>query len=91
MKLIAKKDSDLQDIKNWRPLTLLNADYKVIAKAIANRIKSVLPKLINYDHTGFMSGRNISENIRLIDSIISHTKNNDIPGLLLFLDFEKSL
>ena len=35
--------------KNWRPITLLNTDYKIAAKAIANLIKTVLPKLINND------------------------------------------
>ena len=47
IKLIPKKDAELYYIKNWRPITLLNTDYKIAAKAIANRVKSVLPSLIN--------------------------------------------
>ena len=47
--LIPKKDADLNLIKNWRPLTLLNCDYKITTKAIANRIKTFLPKLVSYD------------------------------------------
>ena len=85
IKLIPKKDADSHFIKNWRPLTLLNCDY-----AIANRIKTVIPKLINNDQTGFLKGRFIGENIRLIDSIIKYASENNIPGLLLFLDFEKA-
>ena len=77
-------------IKNWRPLTLLNCDYKIAAKAIANRIKTVIPKLINSDQTGFLKGRFIGENIRLIDSIIKYASESNIPGLLLFIDFEKA-
>ena len=46
IKLIPKKDADPNLIKNWRPLKLLNCDYKIASKAIANRIKIVLPKLI---------------------------------------------
>ena len=77
-------------IKNWRPLTLLNSDYKIAAKSIANRLKPFLSNLINYDQTGFIRGRFIGENIRLIESVIGYAKENNIPGLLLFLDFEKA-
>ena len=73
IKLIPKKDAEPYFIKNWRPLTLLNCDYKLAAKALANRMKTVLPALISCDQTGFMKG-----------------KEKNIPGLLLFLDFEKA-
>ena len=90
IKLIPKKDAELYFIKNWRPITLLNTDYKIAAKSIANRIKLVLPNLVNYDQTGFLKGRFIGENIRLIDSIIQYATEKNIPGLLLFIDFEKA-
>lgn len=90
IKLIPKKDAELYYIKNWRPITLLNTDYKIAAKALANRIKSVLPSIINNDQTGFMKNRFIGENIRLIDCIIQYAAKENIPGLLLFIDFEKS-
>ena len=47
-----------------------------------------LPKLVSSDQTGFIRDRFIRENIRLIDSIIKYTKAKNMPGLLLFLDFE---
>ena len=53
-------------------------------------MKPSFPNLINYDQTGFIKGRFIGENIRLIDSIICYAKVKNIPGLLLFLDFEKA-
>ena len=62
IKLIPKKDAHPSLIKNWRPLTLLNCDYKIAAKSIANRLKSVIPNLINNDQTGFIKGRFIGEN-----------------------------
>ena len=91
-KLIPKKDAELTLIKNWLPLTLLNCDYKIASKAIASRIKTFLPKLISDDQTGFLKGRCtcISENIRLLDSLIKYTEGRNIPGLLLFIDFEKA-
>ena len=89
IKLIPKKDADSSLIKNWRPISLLNCDYKIAAKAIANRLEKILPKVIDNDQTGFLKGRFIGENLRLIDSIINFAAVKKIPGLLLFLDFEK--
>ena len=50
IKLIPKKSEELYYVKNWRPLSLLNCDYKI---AVANRLKTHLHKLINNDQTGF--------------------------------------
>ena len=85
-----KKHKPVNKLKNWRPITLLNYDYKIASKCIANRIQKILPKLINNDQTGFLKGRFIGENIRLIDSIIHYANTKQIPGLLLFIDFEKA-
>ena len=90
IKLIPKKREELYYIRNWRPLTLLNCDYKIAVKAIANRLKIYLPKLVNNDQTGFIKGRSIAEKIRLIDSVINYTASKNITGLLLCLDFEKA-
>ena len=45
--LLPKKNEPRQYLKNWRPITLLNCDYKIAAKSIATRLKKVLPHLIN--------------------------------------------
>ena len=52
--LIPKDENNLTTLSNWRPITLLNVDYKILAKVIAKRIESVLPKLIHSDQTGFI-------------------------------------
>jgi len=88
--IIIIKDAKLVLIKNWRPLTLLNCDYKIASKAISSCIKTFLPKVISDDQTGFLKGRCIRENIRLLDAIIKYTEGRNIPGLLLFISFEKA-
>ena len=88
--LLPKKNKPRQYLKRWRPITLLNCDYKIAAKSIATRLKTVLPHLINNDQTGFLKGRFIGENIRLINSVIDYAEKQNIPGLLLFVDFEKT-
>ena len=64
--LISKDESDLTVSSNWRPITLLNVDYKILAKAIAKGIQSTLPKLIHTDQTGFIKRRFIGRNVRLL-------------------------
>ncbi|KAL9959075.1 hypothetical protein ACROYT_G036156 [Oculina patagonica] len=88
--LIPKEDSDLLDIQNWRPITLLNIDYKIASKALAKRIESVLPKLVHFDQTGFMKGRYIGENIRLISDVMEYTMSENKGGILVSLDFKKA-
>ena len=83
--LVPKKNKPANLLKNWRPITLLNCDYKIAAKSIANRIKKVLPKIINNDQTGFLKNRTIGENIRLIDSIIKYASTNKILAFYFFV------
>ena len=86
IKLIPKKDAEPDLIRNWRPITLLNCDYKKAAKAVANRLKKVIPKLVNSDQTGFIKGRFIGEDVRLLDSVISFAaaKNHDSRTVAVF-------
>ena len=88
--LIPKKDKDRLYLKNWRPLTLLNTDYKILAKALANRLTKYLPFIIEDDQTGYISGRFMGCNIRLIEDIISQSSRLNIAGILLTIDFEKA-
>ena len=72
-------------------LSLLNTVYKIGSGVIASRLKRVLEKMIDLDQTGFISGRYIGDNIRLIYDMLQFTEENNIPGLLLLIDFEKHL
>ena len=50
-------------------------------------MKRVLPDIINNDQTGFLKGRSIG---RLLNSVISYAEQQNVPGMLLFIDFEKA-
>ena len=80
---LPKGDKPKQYLKKWRPITLLNVIYKIVSGCIAERIKSVLTDLMSQAQTGFISGRYIGENTRLIYDILHITDELDIPGLLL--------
>jgi len=88
--LIDKKGKDKLLLKNWRPISLLNCDYKIASKVIAARIKQVLPKLVHTDQSGFVDGRNLSSSLRTVLDIIDITNYEKLNGLLIFVDFEKA-
>ena len=88
--LIPKGNKSRQFLTNYRPICLLNTVYKLASAAIANRIKTVLPKLINEDQSGFLAGSFIGENTRTIYDVMQLAEERNIPGLVLLIDFEKA-
>ena len=88
--LIPKKGKKRILLKNWRPISLLNTDYKILTKCLAIRLHGVLPSIINIDQSGFLKDRYIGENIRTIADIIDYTSLKQKPGIILLLDFEKA-
>ena len=88
--LLPREDGSLLELSDWRPITLLNIDYKIASKAIAKRLEAVLPTIGYTDQTGFIKGRYIGKNIRLINDVMEHTKIENKGGNLTSLDFKKA-
>ena len=88
--LIEKVDRNLDYLKHWRPLSLLNCDGKFYAKILALRLDTVLPKLIHKDQTAFMANRNIHDNLMDLLTGIDYTNSSTEPYLLISFDFEKA-
>ena len=89
IKLLEKKDKDKRLISNWRPISLLNVDYKIISKILASRLKKVLPNLISSQQTAYVAQRRINESGRLISDLLSVTKKMKVTGYLVTNDIEK--
>ena len=87
--LLYKKDNP-EKLDNWRPISLLNIDYKILAHALANRLHNVLPSIISQDQQGFIKNRCIGSNIRLIQDIIDYTELLNCDGAILLIDFKKA-
>ena len=68
----------------------LNTDYKIATKVIGNRVRQVLPSIINDSQTGFIKGRYIGENIRLPFDIIDNAEEQNESGMIFFTDFENA-
>ena len=88
IKLIPKQGKSPHDLKGWRPITLLNVDYKIVSTAIANRLKSVIDEIISPCQTAYISGRYIGENTRLLFDTLTLANNNKIEGMVVAADFE---
>lgn len=88
--LIPKHGKDKDFIKNYRPISLLNTDYKICAKVLSTRIKLVLPKVISNNQTGFLKNRFIGENVRFVLDLIEYCNTSNKTGLLFLVDFEKA-
>ena len=90
LSLIPKAQKDLRYLKSWRPLSLLNTDYKILTKTLANRLQTVLDDLVNTDQCGYAKERFIGQNVRTIADIIEYTSLSSTSGLIALLDFEKA-
>ena len=88
--LVPKKDKDLCQLTNWRPISVLNTDYNLLTKIYASRLQIVLQNIINPDQVGYIKSRFIGENIRTIQDIIEYSSLFKHPGLVVLLDFEKA-
>ena len=90
IKLLEKPNKDERYVANWRPVSLLNFDLKIISKYLATRLKNVLGKLIDARQTAYVNERFIGESGRLIDDVLKICDMQRLSGYLLTVDFEKA-
>ncbi|MEL6802457.1 MAG: reverse transcriptase family protein, partial [Bacteroidota bacterium] len=87
IRLLFKK-GDRGDVRNYRPVTLVNADYKMLSGCVAGRLSSVLPDLVHEDQTG-LPGRRAADSIHVIADTVEYCQREGVEGALVFLDQEK--
>lgn len=85
--LLPKKNRDRRFLSNWRPITLLNIDYKLLAKCISRRLHHIIPRLIHENQVGFIPGRFIGTNIRNINDIIEYLQGLEVGGFVVSMDY----
>lgn len=89
--LLLKEGKDQNEIKNYRPITLLNVDYKIYATILASRLKILLPEIIHKDQNGFIAGRGLKNNIRtLINATEVYHQDPRRQAAFVFIDVEKA-
>ena len=88
--LLEKKGKDRLELSNWRPITLLNVDYKLLTKTLGQRLKKVLPSLVGKEQNGFIPGGNIFFSAHTVRDILFYCKKENIDLILLALDYSKA-
>ena len=91
IKMLEKKHKNRRFIKNWRPISLLNTDMKIIRKVLSMRIKDVLPYLISSNQRAYVKNRFISESGRLISDILEIAKTLALEGFSSYSRHRKSI
>jgi hypothetical protein len=88
--LIFKRKGNEEELKNWRPISLLNCDLKLLTKILAKRLQKHIATIIHEDQTGFVSGHRIQDGCMLLAQILEHNRVKPGGGGLYFLDQEKA-
>ena len=84
--LLYKGKGDRNCLSNWRPLTMLNLDYKIYAKVLSRRVQCVIASVVHTDQSCAVPGRTILDSIFHVQSVIDFAKYNRVNVNLLSLD-----
>ncbi|OJT01591.1 Transposon TX1 uncharacterized 149 kDa protein [Trametes pubescens] len=87
---VYKLKKDKREISSYRPITLLNSDYKLLTKALASKLAAVAPSVIHEDQAGFIPGRRIFDHIKLSQLVIEYAEAEELNGAIVALDQEKA-
>lgn len=77
-------------MKNWRPISLLNVDYKICSKAISLRLANVLGSIVDADQTCSVSGRSMFSYLVFLRDTLAFIERTNETGILVSLDQEKA-
>ena len=84
------KKKDRRDIANYRPITLLNADYKIYTKILTMRLSRVVRSIVHPDQAGFIPQRQITDHTQLCRVMIDYAEATEEDGAIVALDQEKA-
>lgn len=76
---------------SYRPVSVLNQDYKIFTHILAKRLEKILPQIISLDQTGFIQQRQTQDNIRRMLHVIENIKKNKLQAVLLSLDADRAV
>ena len=86
--LLPKNDKN-ENLKKWRPISLLCSDYKILTKNLSNRLKPTLKHAISIEQTCGIPNRSIFSNLFIIREVINHSNTKNINSFIISVDQEK--
>ena len=87
--LICKDKNKADLLTNWRPISLLNCDYKILSKVLSLRLRSVIEETVHPDQTCSIPGRSIQDNVHLIRHLIDYVDDKNMSAAIISLDQSK--
>lgn len=88
--VLLPKKADQKLLANKRPITLLNTCYKIGAKAFQRRLSPILQRIISYQQSAFLPGRNIHHSLLLIGEMLHQAHESGEEHILMKLDISKA-
>ena len=88
--LICKDKTKADLLTNWRPISLLNCDYKILSKVLSLRMRNVIGEIVHPDQTCSIPGRSIQDNVHLIRNLIEYVDDKNMPAAIISLDQTKA-
>ena len=89
LSLIFKKD-DIEDISNYRPISLTNVDYRILAFVLARRMQRVIDSILSHDQSAYVRNRYMGYNIRLVYDVTEYYERMQKKGIIHMADFSKA-
>jgi hypothetical protein len=90
MVILTPKEENANSLKKFRPISLINCNFMVFAKAMNNRLEVICDRLLASNQTAFVKGKYILESVMIAHEIIHHTVKDGGKGIVLKLDYEKA-
>ncbi|XP_026437186.1 uncharacterized protein LOC113335301 [Papaver somniferum] len=87
--VLIPKVQDLENVTDFRPISLMSSINKIMSKVIATRLKSVLPKLVSHQQSAYVEGRQIMDNAIIANECINSAQISHEAGILGKIDFQK--
>jgi len=87
--LVPKRDN-LSTLNEYRPISLVGCVYKVISKLLVNRLKRVLPNVIDKNQTAFLSGKSLLDSVLVANETVDFLKKEKQKGVIVKVDYEKA-
>jgi hypothetical protein len=84
------KVADARDMKNFRPISLINYSFKIFSKVLTNRLALVADRLVDTNQSAFIKGRYILESVVIAHEVVHNLHSSKQPGVILKLDYEKA-